>query len=98
MNPEELMCLLTEASQKNCSQKRRVEILSFLLAPLADDVEEENNEVYRYWRLYISDLYNDMVNNRPNLLPALYPAFAKLCGPRKNGSFTAPINFSPMPK
>lgn len=85
MNQKYLMALLQEAANPNCHFHRKNKIQCELSAAICqrgavdtafDDGKREGLE------LVVSMLYNDALDNRPDLLPSLFPVFAILCGDR----------------
>jgi len=85
MNQWELKRLLDEAASPDTSRFRKGQIggkLEQLASIWASPV--------------IRKLYTDTINNRPDLLPSLFPFFAIVCGYRDAGSSLPNIDWSLM--
>ena len=92
MRQKEVKALLEEAAKPGCSWQRRTEIQCQLCEATA---AMGKNGVYKIkgrkaaFHMLLNDLYMDTLNNRPDLLPTLFPFFAVICGDRKEGYIVA---------
>ncbi|MCR4328790.1 MAG: hypothetical protein NUV53_04785 [Patescibacteria group bacterium] len=96
MNQKELKLLLQEAASPDCPWQRRNEIQCKLgeasPAMRADGVYEiDGREAGMH--LVLNQLYVDTIQNRPDLLPSLFPAFAVICGDREEGIICADVDW-----
>lgn len=97
MNQKEMKTLLQEAASPDCSWRRRNEIQCKLgkasPAMQADGVYKiKGREAGMH--LVLDKLYVDTIQNRPELLPLLFPAFAVICGDRQEGIICADVDWS----
>lgn len=97
MKQSELKALLKEAANPECSWQRRNEIQ----CKLGDATAAMNEDgVYKIegreagLHLLLDSLYVSTVQNRPELLPTLFPAFAIICGDREEGILVADVDWS----
>ncbi|MFH1326043.1 MAG: hypothetical protein ABIH48_01075 [Candidatus Falkowbacteria bacterium] len=72
MEQIEIKELLNEASQKNCTEKRRGEICQILKLAVQSKYDQGANTTFR---ILIDQFFNEL-NDLTNLLPL----FAKMCG------------------
>jgi len=99
MNQRELKALLEEAAAPNCSPQRRNQIQCLLgeaTAAMGEDGVYKIKGRAAGLHLLLDALYVETVQHRPELLPALFPAFAIICGDRKDGHIIAKVDWSRM--
>ncbi len=97
MNQKELKSLLDEAAQNDCSWQRRNEIHCMLgkASPgMGADGVYEIDTPGAGIQAVLDELWVETVQNRPQLLPALFPAFAVMCGDREDGTINAGVDWS----
>lgn len=97
MNQKELMELLQEAAKPNCSLWRRNEIGRKLYEASPATREDGALEIdgrEAGMQLILSSLYQDTLENRPALLPMMFPVFAMICGDRQEGMICANVDWS----
>ena len=97
MNQRELKTLLDEAAKPDCSWQRRNEIQCRFgddsPAMRADSVYETEGRGAGM-HIVLDKLYVDTIENRPELLPVLFPVFAIICGDREDGMICADVDWS----
>lgn len=97
MDQRELKALLEEAAKPDCSWQRRNQIQCRLGEATA---AMGKNGVYKTegreagLLLLLEALYVTTVQNRPELLPSLFPTFAIICGDRDAKSLVAEVDWS----
>lgn len=97
MKQRELKALLEEAASPECSWKRRNQIqikLNEATAAMGEDGLYVIEGLVAGLHLLLNSLYVGTVQNRPELLPALLPAFAIICGDREDGKLIADVDWS----
>ena len=97
MNQRELKVLLEEAAKPECTPRRRNSIQCLLgeaSAAMGKDGVYTINGREAGMHLVLNALYVDTLNNRPELLPSLFPIFAIICGDREEGFICAHIDWS----
>ena len=97
MNQKELMALLQEAATPGCTWERQNEIQCILgsASPaMRDDGVYEIEGREAGMQLVLDHLYVDVIQNRPELLPSLFPVFAVICGDRQEGLICASVDWS----
>lgn len=97
MEQRELKALLDEAANPKCSWQRRNEIqckLGEATAAMGKDgvYELEGREAGLH--LLLEALYVSTIQNRPELLPTLFPTFAIICGDREEGILIADVDWA----
>jgi len=80
MIQSEIKRLLEEAANLECSLKKRTEIQRLLEDEIVKG-EEQTNGI----KSVFNNLYVETIENRPELLPTLFPAFAVMCSERDDG-------------
>ena len=85
--------LLEEAASQTCSAERHNAIICQLLDEAPGDLSRIEGEEAGI-RLVLNCLWESTVQNRPDLLPSLFPAFAIMCGERKESVMIAHIDWS----
>lgn len=99
MNQKILMALLQEASDPNCHFHRKNQIQCELKNGMDKKGSSETtfDEGKREGlELVMGKLYNDVLDNRPDLLPSLFPVFAILCGDREPHTICSDADWSLM--
>ncbi len=97
MDQKELKALLTEASQSGCSGRRLNEIhckLQDACCAVKKDGTYKETGRRAGMSLVLDKLYVDTIQNRQEILPVLFPAFAVICGDRKDNSLYADIDWA----
>ncbi len=100
MDQNVLKALLEEAAQSNCTWERRNAIQCLLgeaSVALGEDGAFESEGREAGMQLVLDKLYVDVIDHRPEVLPALFPVFALLCGDRKEGLMCADVDWSLVP-
>ena len=93
MNQRDLMTLLKEAMKSECSSQRRCEIQCSLCNAIGEYVNDPKRSVIR---TLLELLYTDTLQNRPELLPTLFPFFAIVCGDHEEKYIFADVDWSIM--
>ena len=97
MDQRELKALLDEAAKPSCSWQRQNEIQCRLgeASPAmgVDGVRKIEGPV-EGMQIVLDHLYTDTIQNRPDLLPALFPVFALICGDREDRTICADVDWS----
>ena len=97
MDQREIKSLLQEASDRDCSWPRRIEIqgkLSGASAAMGVNGIFKTDEPESGMLIVLENLYTNTILNYPELLPSLFPVFAIICGDREEGSICANVNWS----
>jgi hypothetical protein len=81
--------LLIEAANPECSERRINEIHCELGQATVMDVEVEVG-----FQTLLDSLYVRTVQNRPELLPTLFPIFAIICGDREEDMLIADVDWT----
>jgi hypothetical protein len=92
MNQLEIKVLLHEASNPECSWRRRNEIQCEFEKAMVPGEDGEGEEAGLL--LLLTSLYASTVQNRPELLPTLFPTFAIICGDRKEDMLIADVDWT----
>lgn len=98
MKQEKVMALLQEASKPACSPARFNQIafeLQDATIPESNEAGDEGDRATGF-RQVINDVLHDVVTNRPQALPGLFPLFALFCGDRGERFCTADVDYSLM--
>ena len=78
MKQQEVIALLQEAGHLDCTSQRRNEIRGLLTSAM----KNVPNSVGDY--VAMGDyLFQQTADNRPDILPSLFPVFALICGDRE---------------
>ena len=97
MNQVELKALLNEAAKPGCSVQRQNEIqclLAHASPAMQSDGTYEPGGCGMGMLMVLEKLYVDTLQNRPELLPSLFPAFAVICGDRQDHLMYADVDWS----
>lgn len=93
---EKIKDLLAEAANPKCAPHRRNEIqceLGHATAAMRPNGVYDIDSREAGILVVIEHLYVDTLQNRPEILPALFPVFALACGDRDNGLIVTDIDW-----
>lgn len=98
MKQRELKALLEEAAKPDCTWQRRTQIqyrLGKATGAIGNDgIYETEGQKEAGFKLLLNALYVTTVQNRPELLPTLFPTFAVICGDCEEGVLIADVDWS----
>ena len=97
MRQIEIMELLGEAAGRRCTSARRTQIACKMAESLRspeEGMDSEDEGKLEAFNLVFTTLWERTAQNRPALLPTLFPAFALLCGDKDDDVMLATIDWS----
>lgn len=95
MRQQEIMSLLCEAANPSCGLRRTVEIRHKLINEIYRDAEDgRSEEEPENIEVVLEKLFLDTLQNKPHLLPMLFPFFAVVCGDREDGFIVADVDWN----
>lgn len=97
MEQRKIMALLKEAAKPKCPAKRLTNIAIELKGVVETEDSDGDIEIdgrSAGFAVLVESLFHQTLQNKPDQLPALFPAFAMLCGDKGEDKLLADVDWT----